>query len=294
MYKFTFFLSAAILSILSYSQQPSLCNENTLEVLTWNVEWFGFDHEVPKNDKGPDDEQLQMSNVIAILDTLGYPDIIVFQEICDRPMFKKMAGELNYDYYLSPGSNKYQKVGIFYHKKLEVLTAPKQILISDKHQFAQRPPVFAEFKHENLGEVSIIGMHLKAHRPRDPEVKKQDSWERRKRASELVQKYIADSLVDKQVIALGDWNDDIDLSNYEPNPTPFSSLLNDTTGRFVTEYLSLTYNESSKYGSVIDHIYVTDDLFDNFVYSGIIAVKELQRSFLKETSDHYPVYVVLR
>lgn len=96
------------------------------------------------------------------------------------------------------------------------------------------------------------------------------------------------------MIVLGDWNDDIDVSNYNKKETPFIALKNDPTVDFVTKYLSYGRNSSSIYGSVIDHILITNELFDDYDRSGIFYTLDLDLDYIDTTSDHYPVFSVFK
>jgi exonuclease III len=274
--------------IYHYSLSQSLSQDNTLEVVTWNLEWFG------NTDKGPDDEELQLQNALKIIDKMGKPDIIVFEEITTRSHFENLASQAGYHVYLSPGSDYHQKIGVFYSDQVLLVDSSKQILVDQKHQFAQRPPVLTKFNHAAVGDFNVIGFHLKAHIPSATTEQKQDSYDRRKLASELISNYIKDSLNSDKVIVLGDWNDDIDISNYDDKVTPFTILLEDQTVDFVTKYLSYGLNKSSKYGSVIDHILISNELFSDYDGCGIFNTMDLGLDYIESTSDHFPVFSIFR
>ena len=82
------------------------------------------------------------------------------------------------------------------------------------------------------------------------------------------------------------------FSNFNNKETPFSSILEVDYLRFVSHYLSLTMNQSSKYGSIIDHICISNDLFPNYRSCAIVGVENEILNYLESCSDHYPVYVV--
>lgn len=288
--QFLTLLTSVFISYTSFSQ--TLASDKNLEVMTWNLEWFGSDNPDPKKDMGPDDEDLQLQNATTVLQKFGDIDVIAFQEICDEQRFKQLAEKSNYNYYISPGKGGYQEIGMFYSKELEVVKAPKQILIEHKYEFSYRPPVIATFKHEKLGEFTVIAIHLKAHRPSKPDQENQKSYDRRQKSSQILFEYIHKNLDDQKVIVLGDWNDDIDNSNFNNLPTPFGSVLDDTTFRYTTYFLSYSFNKSSKYGSVIDHICISDELFPYHLNTSISGAEHLIKNYISTTSDHFPVYAV--
>lgn len=287
-------LTGVCFSIIGHSQ--TLASKDNLEVLTWNLEWFGSDNEIPKDDKGPDDEILQMENASTVLNKFGNLDVIAFQEICDEQLFKQLAEKSNYNYYISPGKGGYQEIGMFYSKELEVVESPKQILVDQKYQFSYRPPVIATFKHETVGEFTIIAIHLKAHRPSYSYEDNEKSYNRRKKSSEILAKYIHDNLDDEKVIIVGDWNDDVDISNFNDKPTPFAEMLSDESFRFTSMFLSYSFNESSKYGNVIDHVCIhvciSDELFPYHLNTSITGAENIIKNYIKTTSDHFPVVAV--
>ena len=291
---FTTAIILIILSVLStncYSQEKAktenkLASDKTLEVLTWNLEWFG-------DTKGPSDNNKQMQNAAKILSELGSVDVIVFEEICDGKLFKRLADTLGYNYFVSPGKESDQKISIMYSKNMQVIELPAQIFPEHKNTFAQRQPIQFTFKHPTIGEVTVIGLHLKANTSKDMPEKQLDSYERRKESAKILRDYVSTKLGSKKVIILGDWNDDIDISNYDGKETPLKSILDDKTLKFVTAHLTLTNVESSKYGSVIDHICISNEIFANFSGSGIlISVKDKIKKYIDECSDHYPVYSI--
>jgi exonuclease III len=280
------FLLLVFIAPNSFSQ--TLSRENTLEVVTWNLEWFGNEQ------RGPEDEALQLQNALVVIDKMGKPDVIVFEEITTRAHFEELANQADYHFYLSPGADAYQKIGIFYSNEVLLVDSSKQILVDEKHQFAQRPPVLTKFNHAAVGDFNVIGFHLKAHIPRATTEDKQDSYDRRKLSAQLISRYIRDSLNNDQVIVLGDWNDDIDVSNYDGKETPFKTLLEDQTVDFITKYLSFSLNKSSKYGSVIDHILISNELFNDYEGCGIFNTMDLGLDYIESTSDHYPVFSIFR
>ena len=234
-----------------------------------------------------------MQKAFDVIQELGLVDVIVFQEICDRSLFERLADTSGYNFYLSPGSDNVQKLGVFYSKDLELVFKPSQILEEHKHTFAQRLPIKITFRHGTLGEVSVIGLHLKANIPRADFDAREDSYQRRKQSAVILQEYIKNELSAEKVVIVGDWNDDVDISNHENKETPFKSLIDDDLSfRFVTYYLSYAMIESSKYGSVIDHICISNELFSSYRSSSVVGVKEQVQNYIKDCSDHFPVYVV--
>jgi hypothetical protein len=69
----------------------NISKDLTLDVATWNIEWFGH----PTN--GPSNNELQFNNVRKIIETLDF-DLYALQEIADEPMFFRLVDSLaNYN-----------------------------------------------------------------------------------------------------------------------------------------------------------------------------------------------------
>lgn len=275
-----------------YGFAQTLSDHESLEVVTWNLQWFGHHHPDTRQDKGPKDEELQVNNALKVIEAMGKPDLILFQEITSDNFFRQLAQRSGYRYFLSPGGEGKQRIGLFHNDQVTSIGEPQQILVNKKKQFAQRPPVLAKFSHSSVSEFYVIGFHLKAHWPPAPQNEKIKSWKRRKKAAELTKEYLEQHLEGEKVIVLGDWNDDVDVSNLKGYETPFKNFLPDPTVRFVTKYLSFSNNKSSKHGSVIDHVLITDDLFSDFVGTGVFNALDMKLDYHKTISDHYPVFVV--
>jgi hypothetical protein len=76
MKKNTFFLVFNLLVFNAFSQFPKLGNDTTLDVATWNLEWFGD----ATSGNGPSDETTQFNNVKNLLNQTEF-DIIGVQEM---------------------------------------------------------------------------------------------------------------------------------------------------------------------------------------------------------------------
>ncbi|MBS1654938.1 MAG: T9SS type A sorting domain-containing protein [Bacteroidetes bacterium] len=120
--------SFVILSVLFFSlsiKSSAQSSANTLDVVSWNLEWFGY----PAN--GPSDADLQESNVKTVIRYLD-ADIYGLCEVVDTMRFRRLVdslGSAEYGYYISPfcsnnttgtgnGWLTGQKLGFIYKKNL--------------------------------------------------------------------------------------------------------------------------------------------------------------------------------
>ena len=60
-----------------------------MDIVTWNVEWFGD----PSN--GPDDDNLQMQNAKTLIETID-ADLYALQEISNANLFESLVANLRW------------------------------------------------------------------------------------------------------------------------------------------------------------------------------------------------------
>jgi hypothetical protein len=96
-----------------------------------------------------------------------------------------------------------------------------------------------------------------------------DNEDRRKSASEELENYINNHLENYNVIVIGDLNDDL---ADEENINVFQNFINDSTNyKFLDmeiAYGSYTNFSKPDYPSHLDHILITNELFDEFKNPG--------------------------
>ncbi len=285
-------IALLLFPLFTYAQIPNekFGKDHQLEIATWNIEWFGH------TSKGPDDEDLQLEKIKNFIAFLNF-DIIGLQEIVKQDHFEDLVAQTSMEGKRSKPSSNRQEVALLWNPASVELLDDRKILEPDKHSFAQRPPHLFKFKDKTgaLGDdFYVIVLHLKAHIPSSSNADKLDSYNRRKKAGELLADYVNTNLANENVIILGDWNDDVDVSNFKPKETPFKSLIASPNFDFATAHLSWAGAASSKYGSVIDHILISNELFDEQYQTGIVSLKTYDKNYIKEASDHYPTYIIFR
>ncbi|EYF06740.1 lamin tail domain-containing protein [Chondromyces apiculatus] len=272
---------------------PSRGSASTLDVATWNLEWFGV------TDMGPANEALQLQNARDVI--LGADlDIWAVQEISGSSHFADLLDALpGYDGFLSndpsvaSGSSYYysseQKVGIVYKTSTVTVNSAKIIVTAANNDFAGRPPLEVRLTVNVNGAVSdlvLITLHAKANSDLD-------SYTRRGSASVALKSYLDTTFPTQRVIVLGDFNDDVDTSIRTGQPSPYANFVADTADySFVTKILSDTGKHSTVTGTqMLDHHLLTNELAQLLV-SGSPQVYEVDQyvpSYAATTSNHYPV-----
>ena len=290
--------SAALFFFLFYSalaiQAQSVVNvgsESTLDVATWNIEWFG------SASNGPSNDNLQISNAEAIIQGSGI-DLWGVQEIADGDDFEDMITALGNDYAGVLATNSVeQKIGFVYDTNVIQVRQVRHVLEDFSHAFASRPPLQLEANvvlPDTTVIVTFIVLHMKAFS--DPE-----SYERRVDASTRLKNHIDFTMLENEhVIVLGDFNDELERSTSGGRTSPYNNFVTDTDNyAFLTLPIeqsgggSFCSNTScTSTGSMLDHVLISDELFGDYVSNSAGFIPNLPDDipvFGSSTSDHLPV-----
>ena len=248
---------------------------NDLNILTWNIEWF------PK----------RSSNTLSRLAELinnSNADLIAMQEIAEPSQLATLRELLpgwNFKYYNVRGD---QELAYFYKESEISSITDLSIIFPDNTSAFYRPPVITTIKHISGQEVTLFNIHLKC-------CSGAENVARRREASELLKAHIDNNYANQKVIVLGDFNDDIEKSD-----TPFSNFIEDKDGYYFAD-MEIA-NGSNQYwsypsfgttGSHIDHILITDELFESVKSVSTLAFDNCINSYDYYISDHRPVMITL-
>jgi len=263
-------------NIITSGNSIQFGTESTLDIITWNIEHF------PKNN-------LTVNYLAELIDSMDV-DIIAMQEIWGdgaSNSFDNLKNQLD-------GWNGYRKSsGLAYLYKIE-------IVINDIYEINNlneiiRTPYLLSINW-NGQDIYIINNHFKAFGGAENEAE-------RKIASEKIENYIREYLEDLNVIVLGDLNDEL---NDEESVNVFQNFIIDSTNyKFVD--MDIAYSSSSNWSypswpSHLDHILITNELFDEFENEGssveTISLEEYFNNGWSEyenyISDHRPVGLRLK
>ena len=276
-------INAQNLSDLSFGTNSSL------EVSTWNIEWF------------PKSGQSTVDSVSIIIQSLDI-DIYALQEISDTNMFKQMIENIEgYDYYFKSG----WFAGLAYVYKSGTVEIDTVYEIYTEEPYWRpfpRSPMVMDFNFMG-SQYFIINNHFKCCG--DGNMNLSDSWDeetRRYDASNLLKDYIDVNLSEENVIVLGDLNDILtDPSAHNV----FQTILDDDLN-FLFADIDIANGPSSGWSypnwpSHIDHIFITNELygiFDNS--SSLIQTIQIDENMAggfneydNKISDHLPVAIKL-
>ncbi len=277
-----------LLNIVLFSQDLedlSFGDDNSLDIATWNIEWF------PKNG------QITVEYVIEIMEQLEL-DVLAIQEVDNTDMFDQMLGALSAytGYYESAWF-----AGLAYIYKTE------SIEINNIYEIYTTSPYWSAFPRSPMvmdmnfmGEnYFLINNHFKCCGDGTLDMNDEsDEEKRRYNAANLLKEYIDTNLSDKNVLILGDLNDDIAES---PQNNVFQMILDDPDNYLFVDF-EIANGSSSNWSyptwpSHLDHILITNELFeelDNFDVQTIKIDEYLDggwNAYDQYISDHRPVAI---
>jgi hypothetical protein len=297
----------------------------TLDVVNWNFEFFGARSEDYGNEEfGPADEALQLENIKTVLLSLN-ADIIAAEEISDEALLATLVGQLpNHDYLCSqrfsrswegPSSDfPPQKVCLIYNTEtVEVLSA--RAMFEEMYDEARlgntsvlpnyptgdpssfyssgRLPFLVNVRTRINGvaeNVSLIVIHAKSGST-------VSDWNRRVYDAQVLKDTLDTSFADKNVIFLGDLNDDLDQSIVSGKVSSYVNFVNDENYLPVTKVLSEAGARSTvSFQDVIDHQILSNELQEEFLEGSqmIVTPFRLIENYAATTSDHLPVITRFR
>lgn len=284
---------------LAVAQQiPAQGTGATLDVATWNIEWFG-------SANGPSDDALQLANVKAVIEQADI-DLWGVQEISDPDDFDALLDALGdgYDGVLATESGT-QRVGFLYKTDVFSNVAPALHILTEfatgsGNAFAGRPPLLLE-ADVTLGDMTrrltFIVLHMKC-------CGDQASYDRRAEAARRLKTNIDFLRPTAPIILLGDFNDELGFSIAGGQPSPYLNFVDDAARyAFLTLPLdqqnigTFCNNATCSSGSTLDHILVTDELFSAYEPGSTARYEELVTSissYAATTSDHLPVFARFR
>ncbi|MFK5856389.1 MAG: endonuclease/exonuclease/phosphatase family protein [Bacteroidota bacterium] len=270
--------------LLAQFENLTFGTDSTLDVVSWNIEHF------------PKSGQTTIDLVTQIVEALD-ADIIAIQEVSAETWLDQLVENLDgWDGYYAYD----QYVGLAYIYKTEVIIDPEIFEIyTEKGRELPRSPLVMEMNYAGEQYV-IINNHLKCCG--DGYMNIDDPWDeetRRFDACNLIDEYIMDSHPESKVILLGDLND---ILTDSPANNVFQVFIdNPDSYSFVDMGIAEGSNSDWSYPtwpSHIDHILITDELFEEYENSGS-AVECIRLddyfngwyAYDNDVSDHRPVGV---
>lgn len=296
---------------------------STLNVVNWNLNWFG----TPEAGFGPTDKTLQEQNVGTILPTL-HADLYALQEVVNEPALANIVASMpgyayvinNYGSYSNTtGSVQYplntiQKLAFVYNTAKIKNIHTDSLLTLGVNTAADTGTVYyndfagGRFPYMLTADVSLsdnnggtitkqirfINIHAKANTA--PVL---TAYARRQDGAHALDSLIKANYINDNVIMLGDFNDDLNetiTAGVNPPVTSYSSFTIDDSAlyNFPTMPLSPAGQHSDvNYTSVIDNVILTDTFSHFYLSSSATVLSDVSNLVAKygtTTTDHYPVF----
>ncbi len=292
--------------------------DQTLDIVTWNIEWFGDEGNSPPSGD-PNSDQIQKDSVKAMLLEMN-ADVYAVEEIADDALFEQMVDEMSgYEYVLStatsrpndPGTK--QKIGFIYKTTTIAPVSTKILLetihplynggdasflidypeVTDRFYASGRLPFMmtADVTINNTVErISFINIHARANSSNGP----QSRYDMRKYDVEVLKDTLDAQYANDNFILLGDYNDDVDetVADISNTISSYEAYVNDTANYDVLTsilsdegFRSFVFREN-----MIDHITISNELSDKFVDGSTAVHYEFYDSdYANTASDHLPV-----
>jgi endonuclease/exonuclease/phosphatase family metal-dependent hydrolase len=257
--------------------------DSTFEIVTWNIENF------------PKENMITANYVVQIILAID-ADVFALQEIESSGYFNNVVLQLNeddslniWDGYRANSASYEMNLAYIYKSDVIQFNYIYEIYQDDWYAFPRNPLVF-ELTYDEQ-ELVVINNHLKSGG--DPE-----DEARRAEASQKLQTFIDSTCSDAEVILVGDLNDSIsepEVSNV------FWNFISQPDNYLFTD-MEIAEGSSSNWSypgwpSHLDHILITNELFDEFsLPSAVIQTLKID-SYLEggwneyedNVSDHRPV-----
>ena len=269
---------------------PALGTDSSLDVGTWNLEWFG------SRTDGPSPEGRQLDNVWTVMDAVEV-DLWAVQEVARDAHFHDLVEQLEgFDGVLVsdpsvaggdgfPGN---LKLGLVYRATGVTVDSARVVLREHENDFAGRPPLEV---HLTAGDgdtptpLVVLVIHAKAGVD-------SDDRSRRLRGADALKAYLDTTYPDARVLVIGDFNDDVDTSIVAGMASPYRNFVDDAAYGFPTAALSDAGASSTvAYPDMIDHHLASDELLASYIAgtAAVVPAGSWLTAYGESTSDHYPV-----
>lgn len=291
----------------------------TLDVVTWNFEFFGATSEQYGEEYGPADEALQLANIKRVLDSLN-ADVVAVQEVSDETLFASLAAQAGYGYTCSQrysysfqgpdNSFPPQKVCFLYDTTVINIRSTR-VLFETRYDSARTidPALFpgypggssssffssgrlpylleADVTIRGVKEnIAFVVLHAKSGAAADDR-------QRRLYDGSVLKDSLDQHFGNRKFIVLGDLNDDLDQSITVGQSSPYQNYVTDVS-RYNTVSKALSdagARSTVSFGDVIDHQIISNELTDNYIDGSVQLVAPFRwiTNYASTTSDHLPV-----
>ena len=288
----------------------------TLEVVNWNMEWFG----TSAAGFGPDDKNLQYNNAFTVLSALK-ADVYALEEVVDTVRLRTLvtqlstASGLTYAYKISEfgsyADNKNdtdytlaQKLAFIYRIDMVKNPSFRGLLRCTEAQSctAFRPWASGRFPYSMRADVTLDGVTKKVnfiviHAKANAASSSADDYARRKTGADLLKAELEANYATDNTLIVGDYNDVLDgtiATGVTPAISSYSAFTQDANYLQITLPLAQAGGRSTAgFPTVIDNVIANKNMAQYYI-AGTAAIRTDVTTgitnYANTTSDHYPIF----
>ncbi len=268
----------------------TVSKSRTLDVTTWNLEWYGS----ADTAKGQSNKDLQRQRIRIIMDTVQ-ADIFALQEVVTDEALAALSDSLKgtYGRLFATEVTSDQKLAYIYNTKT-IKPVDNGLAVNGgarawgNGRFPYRVTLDA-----TVGDVtkrlSIFNIHAKA----TSDSTAADDYERRKTDAETFHQYLKDFYGDQNLIVTGDFNDRLLTTTVDSTlPSCYAVFLNDQDNWYATTAELERQGLSSYIGfnrGFLDHMLISNETKPLHYRSFVESPERYLTSYSSTVSDHRPV-----
>jgi len=262
----------------------------TLDVTTWNLEWYG----TADTTLGQRNKDLQRQRIRIIMDTVQ-ADIYALQEVISDAALAALSDSVKgtYGRLFATEVTSDQKLAYIYNTKTIKPVDNGLAVNGGARAWGNGRFPFRVTLDATVGDVtkriSIFNIHAKA----TSDSTAADDYQRRKTDAETFHQYLKDFYGDQNVIVTGDFNDRLLTTTVDSTlPSCYSVYLNDQDNWFGTTAEMERQGLSSYIGfnrGFLDHMLVSNEMKPLHYRSFVESPERYLTSYSTTVSDHRPV-----
>lgn len=271
-------------------EKDTVSRARTLDVTTWNLEWFGSDDTT----RGPRDKNRQIRSVRQVMDSVR-ADLYGFQEVVSAEVLARLTDSIagNYAALYASDVPSDQKMAWVYDRDVVTPVSSGLTIVGSGDAWAGgRFPFRLTFDvNTAAGPARFVAFVL--HAKATDSATATEDYNRRKQDGIAFHNYLTQFYADSNVIIVGDFNDDVTTSIIDSTlVTPWNVFVQDAANYSVLTRPLSERGLASYVGfnrSFLDHIIVSNEVAPFVHRTYIEAPTAYLSSYSSTVSDHLPV-----
>ncbi len=209
----------------------TVSKNRTLDITTWNLEWFGSDDTL----RGPFNKVLQRQRIRTVMDTIK-ADIYALQEVLSDEALASLSDSIKggYKRFFASDVTSDQKLAYIYNPATVTPVSTGLAVNGGARAWGNgRFPYRMTFSYSNLADFKVVVFNIHAKATSDSTAA--DDYQRRKTDAETFHEYLNNFYKDSLVIVVGDFNDRLLGTTVDSTlPSCYSVFLNDSSWTATT------------------------------------------------------------